>query len=51
MASYSGATIYNDLEDPFAVIVAFQPVLAGGGTEPVDPKRHLNVGGAAVAIQ
>jgi hypothetical protein len=33
------------------VVADYEPVIAGSGGTPVEPKRFLNVGGTAVAIQ
>jgi hypothetical protein len=47
--SFTGGTPINHPDR--GEVVSYQPLMPGGGGEPVDPKRFLNVGGVAVAIQ
>jgi hypothetical protein len=35
----------------FTVVTGYDPITRGGGSEPVEPKRFLNVAGVAVPIQ
>jgi hypothetical protein len=50
MASFTGGTPID--HPPRFEATAYQPLMpGGGGGEPVDPKRYLNVGGTAVPIQ
>lgn len=52
MASYGSAVIQPLPEVKAIVIDSYVPVgVIGGGGEAFIPKRYLNVGGTAVAIQ